>query len=248
MPNAAGFVCAIPFERVRISLRKAEGARNDEPKRHLVVTTPSWPVLGRSTQTGSPMALLPIQAAAQLLPIGVAAQAAVSTVSAVSAGFADLLDSAMSKPSEVSSEKSSTGLGESSAGNQPLNVSRIKTDAAEQVSRFQQQLVRLFAEQGIDVENGVQLQLDSLGKVRVVGDHPQKAEIESLFVQHPDLADSFRGLSARATLLKAIEETTSSQHADSIAAPKVDTSASHSDASPRFTLFVNAQRADVAFV
>jgi hypothetical protein len=162
------------------------------------------------------MAILPIQAATQLLQIAAAGKVAVSAASAASATFADLLQAALSNPSGPHAQESSQPAGESlqvipQAGN-PSSANRVselakvadlRKQTAAMIQGFQQHLNQVLAENGIDASSGLHLQLDPLGKIRVAGEHPQKTEIEDLLAWHPELAETLQAIAANSKLLRA---------------------------------------------
>jgi hypothetical protein len=57
-------------------------------------------------------------------------------------------------------------------------------------------LKQLLAENGIAVPNGMALQLDALGTIRVEGNHPDAAQIETLLAREIDLTNQFREVAA----------------------------------------------------
>ncbi len=84
---------------------------------------------------------------------------------------------------------------------------------ARMQSEFQTEFNQLANEQGIDRSQTFTLTSDAMGKVRVVGDHPDKEQIEAIFEENPQLANQFRGISALSSLLQASEEALSFQEA-----------------------------------
>lgn len=64
-------------------------------------------------------------------------------------------------------------------------------------------LASLFAENGIDTSTEIRLQTDACGRVVVCGEHPQKAEIEQLFEDDPQLRNDFVKSQGLASLIAA---------------------------------------------
>ncbi len=82
---------------------------------------------------------------------------------------------------------------------------------------FNDRLGNLFRAAGIDTARPIDLRSDSQGRIRVTNDHPDKAKVEALFAEGPELANQFRGLSGMAALLRAVE-----QHAEFARAYEAD--------------------------
>ncbi|MFZ5830965.1 MAG: hypothetical protein ACOY3P_12800 [Planctomycetota bacterium] len=64
----------------------------------------------------------------------------------------------------------------------------------------------VFDEAGIDTSQPIQLAMAGDGRVTVLGDHPQKDDIERVFDEHPELRDKFAEVSALGSLIHSAEE------------------------------------------
>ncbi len=71
----------------------------------------------------------------------------------------------------------------------------VERELKEFVSELQQRLARA----GIDTSIAVDLKANVRGEVVVNGSHPQRAEIEAIFSENPELAGRFRQLAAAVT-------------------------------------------------
>jgi len=185
------------------------------------------------------MSLPPVQSISQLFAAGTAVQ---SAATATSAKFADLLRPALLKSSEDSAEVGKKSeISELSSGSVSFqqNVSHLKAQTDAKTQSLQKQLLQLLEKNGIDLSGGLNLQLDSLGNVRVAGDHPAKAEIESLFARNDELADAFRSLANNAKFTNSLQQKTPATESSSIFAAEDE---------PKFNLFLNAHQAKVSFV
>lgn len=76
----------------------------------------------------------------------------------------------------------------------------------DEINAVGQRIQAALAKSGIESADEVRLEIDAVGHARVVGDHPQKAEIEQLFVDHPELRNDLAHASASLSLQKAAEE------------------------------------------
>jgi len=66
----------------------------------------------------------------------------------------------------------------------------------EKTAAFAETLDRRFALAGVDTRIPVQMDVTSDGAIVVRGDHPDKAKIERLFAEDPDLANEYRGIAS----------------------------------------------------
>lgn len=97
---------------------------------------------------------------------------------------------------------------------QPLGELKFDLgDLDEKIGGLQARLVKLFADHGIDDAAGISLRTSGDGRVTVVGDHPQKAEIEKLFVDDPQLRNDFVEVQAQSEFKRAAEEAVAFQEA-----------------------------------
>jgi hypothetical protein len=84
-------------------------------------------------------------------------------------------------------------------------IDQIRTGYQEKLAAFQDKLGNLFRDEHIATEPAPKLQINKEGKVEVVGEHPDKARIEALFAERPDLRQQFASLSSDAVILQAYD-------------------------------------------
>lgn len=95
---------------------------------------------------------------------------------------------------------------------------RITLDEMEQLqqealSSVQSRLTSLFAKQGIDTSSEIQLKVASDGRVIVANNHPQKAEIEKLFADDPELRNEFVKMTSLTEMVGSAQEAAAFQKA-----------------------------------
>jgi len=83
----------------------------------------------------------------------------------------------------------------------------------ETLSSVQSRLTSLFAEEGIDTSSEIQLKVASDGRVIVANNHPQTAEIESLFADDPELRNEFARMVSLTEMVGAAQEAAAFQKA-----------------------------------
>lgn len=93
------------------------------------------------------------------------------------------------------------------------NLAGIREQTAQLKQEFEAEFRKLLAEGGFDVTDGINLQVDSSGEVRVTNDHPQKEFIESALKDRPELLDMFKQIATNSGLIRAANETTAFQAA-----------------------------------
>ena len=158
------------------------------------------------------MSILPLASPGQAF--GVAA-AAGSAASLAGGAFADLLSAfrlkpAASKAQPVSPEAASPAVESASTA---TRAARLQ-DAEEKVrgrldsllASFCSAIRQALSEKGVDVSQGVTLEGDSLGSLRIVGDNVEKGLLETTLAGRPELAQMFQQIEANASLLDAIRQ------------------------------------------
>lgn len=75
----------------------------------------------------------------------------------------------------------------------------------EKSADFQSELRNRLNAMGVDATKTLDLTSDREGKVRVVGDHPDKEKIEAMFAEDPELSNDFRQVSSTGSFIKACE-------------------------------------------
>jgi hypothetical protein len=76
----------------------------------------------------------------------------------------------------------------------------------EAKAEYQRRFSAAIAAQAIDTSVPLKLQSDAMGRVVVVGDHPDKARIEQLFAEDGELNNAFKKASSLAHMVAAFEE------------------------------------------
>lgn len=133
---------------------------------------------------------------------------------------------------------------------EPLQVADMRRDYEQKLAGLESRLEVAFAKAGIERSPPFQLQTDAEGKVRVAGDHPQKAQIERLFVDSPGLRDDLVEVNAKADFLRAADEAMAFQRAyaeDPEAAVKRFSYLFDSQRKATFQLSVSGDKYDVGF-
>lgn len=111
----------------------------------------------------------------------------------------------LSEPSKLVSTYF-TDLGIEYTPGQPITLSDLKGGLERSTAKLQDDVNALFLENGISLSPPVELTTDGEGSVRVKGDHPEKAKIEQLFADNPELSNDFRGVSGLSALVESGEE------------------------------------------
>lgn len=73
------------------------------------------------------------------------------------------------------------------------------------IADFSSKVGKMFRDNGISVPPEAVLTSDGEGYVRVAGDHPDKAKIEAMFKDNPELRNQFAEISANSSLQRAVE-------------------------------------------
>ncbi|MCE5269976.1 hypothetical protein LLH00_01675 [bacterium] len=76
----------------------------------------------------------------------------------------------------------------------------------EKSTALKEDLDELFQRAGIDTSTEISLTTGYDGSVLVSGEHPDKAKIEKLFADNPELANRFREVSGMASMIRACQE------------------------------------------
>lgn len=89
----------------------------------------------------------------------------------------------------------------------------MRLELAEAKSEYLSRLKTAMAAHGLEASQPFRLTSDAQGQVRVVGEHPGKAQIEALFAEDPQLTQAFHRTSAIAHLIANAEEAIAFQQA-----------------------------------
>lgn len=90
--------------------------------------------------------------------------------------------------------------------NGELYLSDIRGRAAQTLQRYGRYVAELFREHSITIPPAVNLQTGPDGEVRVVGDHPERAQIERLFAAAPKLVKGFKEVEVVHEIIRTQEE------------------------------------------
>ena len=85
-----------------------------------------------------------------------------------------------------------------------MYMATLKTQIQENLAQFQTETGKLFSDYGVDTSREIVLKLDESGKIIVANDHPDKAQIESLFAIHSGLTATFQTLAKASGLGQAV--------------------------------------------
>jgi hypothetical protein len=83
----------------------------------------------------------------------------------------------------------------------------------EAKAEYQKRLTAALAGEDIDTSQPLRLQTDTMGRVVVLGDHPDKARIEQIFAEDGELANKFRETVSLTAMLAHAEEAIAFQQA-----------------------------------
>ncbi len=87
-----------------------------------------------------------------------------------------------------------------------VRIQDLRAAYERMFDEFTKRLESLLDSGGIDRSRPARLQTDAAGNIVVTNDHPDQEAIQRLFLENPDLAKQFRGLSGLASLLAAAEQ------------------------------------------
>lgn len=163
----------------------------------------------------------PVPATAPAMPA--AATSAVATPATPASSFAAAL--AQAESAAPAAEVASAAAPASSLKNKGLpplfkyaddgiiTGDEMRMELNDAKADYRRRLSAAIADQGIDTSVPVKLQSDREGRIRVVGDHPDKARIEQLFVDDPALRNAYQRMASIAHMLSTVEETVAFQAA-----------------------------------
>lgn len=141
---------------------------------------------------GSPVSIIPIVTAAQLVP---AALAAGRVATDAIGSFAGMLRDAVDSPESAAPVKAS-----------PTSPNALSQGLNTLLRDFASAFNRLLQNHNVDAGSEVQLALADSGDVEVVGGHPQASVIENLLGKRPELSELFRQISSQATAHRKEQE------------------------------------------
>ncbi len=89
---------------------------------------------------------------------------------------------------------------------QAITLEHIGRETEAVSAAFHEKIGTFLREQGIDTSTPLELGTNGQGRLIVLNNHPQKAQIESLLAEKPELAMQFNHVSALASLMRAAQE------------------------------------------
>jgi hypothetical protein len=116
-------------------------------------------------------------------------------------------------PADIGKLKSSTPAFGVAPRDGVIHVEDVRANYQEKRDAFYAQLRGRFADAGFTTPPEIRLQTGGDGSVVVASDHPQRAEIEELFRESPELRRTFVELDAQAGFLRAADEASAFQKA-----------------------------------
>jgi hypothetical protein len=125
------------------------------------------------------------------------ARGANPTTSLPAGSFGQHLDDAVR--SGINADLPSDGLDRRAV----TSIEAVRAEYHTATDDFEMRFRRLLYERGIEIGEGIVLEVNRQGDVQVVGEHPQHQAIESLFRENPELRTLFVQLDQQASLLRA---------------------------------------------
>lgn len=86
-----------------------------------------------------------------------------------------------------------------------ISIEAIRVEYQTAIADFEMRFRRLLRERGIDVGDGIVLEVNRQGDVQLVGDHPQHQAVEALFQENLELRNLFVQLDQQASGLRAAD-------------------------------------------
>jgi hypothetical protein len=105
--------------------------------------------------------------------------------------------------------------------NRLADLEKVRRETEAALQRFGQSARQRLGKAGIDLSLPIDLQSDGHGGVLASGDHPQRAFIEQLFGDNPDLARAFHELLQRLYSMRPLDPTENGQPTDAWDATRI---------------------------
>lgn len=86
-----------------------------------------------------------------------------------------------------------------------ISLDEMRAFFREKSATFESEVRNRLNAIGVDATQTLELTTDKQGKVRVLGDNPDKEKIEAMFADDPELANDFRQISGTGSFIKACE-------------------------------------------
>jgi hypothetical protein len=87
-----------------------------------------------------------------------------------------------------------------------ITLDEMRQFFQEKSADFQKEVNLRLTSMGVDTSQPLDLNTDANGRVKVVGDHPDKDKIEAMFADDPELSNQFRQISSTGSFIKACED------------------------------------------
>lgn len=94
-----------------------------------------------------------------------------------------------------------------------IRIEDIRAQTKIDFAEFKDKLSNLLEEYGIERDPPFNLMGNGAGGVNVIGEHPQKTEIEQIFKDHPEMQEDYNRISANSSFLRACDEAVKFQKA-----------------------------------
>lgn len=127
-------------------------------------------------------------------------------------GSADVLELSAEGQAAADAAQESTPLSSRSlfgldlADGESISITDLEAAQQKAQSSIRAKLHDLFASEGIDTTQEIQLQIGADGQVYVMNDHPQREQIQQLFADDPTLRDDFCEFQCLTETVGAIRE------------------------------------------
>lgn len=94
-----------------------------------------------------------------------------------------------------------------------ITLDDLKAEARDSKAAFQTQFMKALTDVGIDASQPIILESDAQGKVRVANNVPNKAAIEKILQDSPELTNEYHRADANASIIAAAEKAKTFQKA-----------------------------------
>jgi len=130
--------------------------------------------------------------AISLLSLGshAAAKATSKVVNQGTTAFADVLKAA--RGANATAKNTVAPAPNAEAG----KLAELQRHAQALLAGFKESIGQLLADRGVDTSHEIRFESDSNGKLKLVGDHPERDKIEEILSDNPDLSARFEELAA----------------------------------------------------
>lgn len=85
-------------------------------------------------------------------------------------------------------------------------IQQATLQSGENLAALSTELGNLFSAHGIDTSQSLTLAANKEGRLEVIGDHPQKAEIDALLARHPEYEKLFQQVGLQIRIAAAMQQ------------------------------------------